>query len=209
MSTEPINVILPLVSVLIGALIPEIRPFLMEDRRYKRNKKDENLKNLKSIYYDLVGVIIELPEKLPIEILNEAGINIPNNNINWYDCRKILAEEHKEIYFSLPDDDTNGEDLINYCEATLSSMKNKYDYSKKVYSDFKRNYRKYYELEASDNVREDFNCLYKTVFEAYDESIYTKPKTEDKTKGALLTSFSLEDSKNDLINLIRSELNEK
>lgn len=209
MSTEPINVILPLVSVLIGALIPEIRPFLMEDRRYKRKKKDENLKNLKSTYYDLVGVIIELPEKLPIEILKEAGINIPNNNINWYDCRKILAEEHKEIYFSLPDDDTNGEDLINYCEATLLVMKNKYDNSKKVYSEFKKNYRKYYELEASDKVRKKFNRLYKTVFEAYDKSIYTKPKTEDKAKGALLTSFSLEDSKNDLINLIRSELKEK
>lgn len=209
MSTERINVLLPLISIIIGALIPEIRPFLMEERIYKRKKKDENLKNLKSIYYDLVGVIIELPEKLPIEILKEAGINIPNNNINWYDCRKILAEEHKEIYFSLPDDDTNGEDLINYCEATLLVMKNKYDNSKKVYSDFKRNYRKYYEIEASDKVREEFNCLYKTVFEAYDESIYTKPKTEDEAKGALLTNFSLEDSKNKLIDRIRSELNEK
>ena len=209
MSTERINVLLPLISIIIGALIPEIRPFLMEERIYRRKKKDENLKNLKSIYYDLAGVIIELPEKLPNEILKEAGINIPNNNINWYDCRKILAEDHKEIYFSLPDDDTNGEDLINYCEATLLLMKNKYDNSKKVYNDFKRNYRKYYELEASDKVREDFNSLYKIVFEAYDESIYTKPKTEDEAKGTLPISFSLEESKNNLINLIRSELKEK
>lgn len=209
MSTEPLNVILPLVSVLIGALIPEIRPLLMEDRKYNREKKDQSLKTLNSIYASLVGVLIELPEKLPIEILKEAGINIPNNNINWYDCRMLLTEEHKEIYFSLPDGVTNGEDLINYCEATLLDMKNKYDDSKKVYKDFKKNYGKYYELKASNKVRSDFSSLYKTVFEAYDDIIYKKPKTEDKAKGALLTSFSLEDSKNDLINLIRRELKEK
>lgn len=209
MSTEPLNVILPVVSVLIGALIPEIRPLLMEDRKYNREKKDQSLKTLNSIYASLVGVLIELPEKLPIEILKEAGINIPNNNINWYDCRMLLTEEHKEIYFSLPDGVTNGEDLINYCEATLLDMKNKYDDSKKVYKDFKKNYGKYYELKASNKVRNDFSSLYKTVFEAYDDIIYKKPKTEDKAKGALLTSFSLEDSKNNLINLIRSELKEK
>lgn len=209
MSTEPLNLILPVVSVLIGALIPEIRPLLMEDRKYYREKKDQSLKTLNSIYASLVGVLIELPEKLPIEILKEAGVNIPNNNINWYDCRKILTVEHKEIYFSLPDDDTNGEDLINYCEATLFDMKNKYNNFRKVYNDFKRNYGKNYELKASDKVRSEFNNLYKTVFKAYDESTYRVVKTEDKAKGALLTSFSLEDSKNDLINLIRRELKEK
>lgn len=209
MSTEPLNVILPVVSVLIGALIPEIRPLLMEDRKYYREKKDQSLKTLNSIYASLVGVLIELPEKLPIEILKEAGVNI-HNNISWYDCRKILTEEHKELYFSSPeDDDTNGEDLINYCEATLFDMKNKYNNFRKVYNDFKRSYGKNYELKASDKVRSEFNNLYKTVFEAYDESIYRVAKTEDKTKGALLTNFSLEDSKNDLINLIRSELKEK
>ncbi len=208
MSTEPLNVILPVVSVLIGALIPEIRPLLMEDRKYYREKKDQSLKTLNSIYASLVGVLIELPEKLPIEILKEAGVNI-HNNISWYDCRKILTEEHKELYFSSPEDDEESEDLINYCEATLFDMKNKYNFFKKVYNDFKRNYGKNYELKASDKVRSEFNNLYKTVFEAYDESIYRVAKTEDKAKGALLTSFSLEDSKNNLINLIRSELKEK
>lgn len=49
--------------------------------------------------------------------------------------------------------------------------------------------------------------MYKTVFEAYDESIYTKPKTEAEVKGAEQTCLSLEDSKNELIDRIRSELN--
>lgn len=39
MSTEPLNVILPVVSVLIGALIPEIRPLLMEDRNIIEKRK--------------------------------------------------------------------------------------------------------------------------------------------------------------------------
>lgn len=209
MSTEALNVILPVVSVLIGALIPEIRPLLMEDRKYNREKKDQSLKTLNSIYSSLVGVLIELPEKLPIEILKEAGVNIHDNNISWYDCREILTEEHKDIYFNLREDDEESEDLINYCEATLFDMKNKYNNFKKVYNDFKRNYGKHYELKASDKVRDEFYSLYKTVFEAYDESIYRRIKTEDEAKGAVLISCSLEDSKNNIINLIRSELKEK